>query len=644
MHLNKFKKNLKKLSVLGLTALTLFSSLGKNISAEENKDNSINSREFLRPIIEKTPYYLSNGKTTYNMGFHLYVKSSMNGAYQTAFCLEPYKDIYSDVNYTPHYFKPGEVSNEIQYIAYLGYYLPESKQANPRAWLNSGEGQKAYINTQTMIWKRCGAANASNGTGNYAQFEADINNKLKNWNKRPSFNDQQINLLAGHKRTIKDENGILTDFIGYDKEIDLGNGVKIKGNPDNTVTITAAENSRGLVSFNSNEHGIMRHKPVGEQNILYKCNGQSQTMARMGNVDPVFYGFDINVVKKDSVAISKVDATTKKEIAGAKLSVSDMNGNVVDEWVSDGKQHLIENLIVGNQYVLKEVLPAPGYDFAQDITFTVDDNGEVLQHVVMEDERIEGYISLKKLDAETGDKAQGHATLNGAVFAVIDKTTNKEVGRILYNEGQPNSFKVPDVTHTYILKEIKAPKGYHMGVFVDGKLVPNNKEITFDWKKSQDNNAANNKLVSNNEFKDTVTKVEVSKVDITNKEELEGAHLELRDENNKVVDSWVSGKKPHMIIGLEANKEYTLIETQAPNGYEIAENIKFKVDENKMIQHVQMEDARKPKNVVQKVERFFGDVSTGDHTAMLGLFGLMLASGGVGIYLLVKNKKAKVNE
>ena len=73
------------------------------------------------------------------------------------------------------------------------------------------------------------------------------------------------------------------------------------------------------------------------------------------------------------------------------------------------------------------------------------------------------------------------------------------------------------------------------------------------------------------------TGVDISKQDITNGKELPGAKLEIRDADGSLVEGWTSGKVPHTARGLELEKEYTLTETRAPDGYAEAESIVFKL-------------------------------------------------------------------
>ena len=91
--------------------------------------------------------------------------------------------------------------------------------------------------------------------------------------------------------------------------------------------------------------------------------------------------------------------------------------------------------------------------------------------------------------------------------------------------------------------------------------------------------------------------VEITKTDLTTGEELEGAELEVIDEEGNVIDKWTSTKEPHQVKGLVEGKTYTLKETSAPYGYEITEEIEFTVTTDKETQKVEMKDMPILKNV-----------------------------------------------
>lgn len=119
--------------------------------------------------------------------------------------------------------------------------------------------------------------------------------------------------------------------------------------------------------------------------------------------------------------------------------------------------------------------------------------------------------------------------------------------------------------------------------------------------------------------KHTPFKVSVSKQDITDHKELEGAHLQVTDEKGNIVDEWISGKEPHMIKNLFCNHTYTLTETIAPKNYKVAQSINFTVEESGKIQKVIMYDELMPVKV-----------KTGDNTN-IGIY----AVAGLGTAVLL---------
>ena len=77
---------------------------------------------------------------------------------------------------------------------------------------------------------------------------------------------------------------------------------------------------------------------------------------------------------------------------------------------------------------------------------------------------------------------------------------------------------------------------------------------------------------------DSITEVKVSKVDIADGKELEGAHIQIIDKDGNVVEEWDSTKEVHEVTGLHTGETYTLKETVAPLGYTIATETTFEID------------------------------------------------------------------
>ena len=151
--------------------------------------------------------------------------------------------------------------------------------------------------------------------------------------------------------------------------------------------------------------------------------------------------------------------------------------------------------------------------------------------------------------------------LSGAVLAVKDSNGNV-VAQWNTKDENPKKFSGLKVGSTYTIYEVEAPKGYKKVNEVKITVTPNMKKVV--------------KVMN---FK--TNPVKISKQDITNKQELPGAHLVLKDSNGKVVDEWVSTDTPHYITDKLAEGTYYLTETIAPKGYKLStESISFKVNAN----------------------------------------------------------------
>ena len=264
--------------------------------------------------------------------------------------------------------------------------------------------------------------------------------------------------------------------------------------------------------------------------------------------------------------ISKTDITTGKELPGARLTLTDTEGKKIDEWVSTEEPHYIEKLPVGI-YKLTEITSPDGYGTAEEITFEVKNTTEI-QKVEMKDAPLR-KVEISKTDITTSKELPGaHVSVTDESGKVIDEwiSTDKPHTMTL-NAGK------------YTLKEEKAPEGYVTA-----------EEVVFEVVLAKDQEDIEVQKV---EMKDDVTKVEISKQDITNEKELPGAKLIIKDEKGKEVESWTSGKEPHMIEKLPVGK-YTLTEVTAPKGYDIAETVSFEVTDSAEIVHVKMMD--KPKD------------------------------------------------
>ena len=265
--------------------------------------------------------------------------------------------------------------------------------------------------------------------------------------------------------------------------------------------------------------------------------------------------FDVENLTTD-FEFNKTDVTGDKEVEGAQLTITDEDGNVVDQWTSTEKVHSIEGLVVGKTYTLSETVTAKDYVKATDIKFTVKNSSE-LETVTMKDKQ----VSFTKTDV-TGEKE-----VEGATITVTDKETGKVVDK--WTSGKDSHFiNGLEEGRTYILSETVSPEEYVKST-----------DIEFTVSKEKVNEKVN--------MKDK--QVKVSKLTVGG-EEVTGAHMQIIDEDGNVVDEWYSEGKSHIANGLEEGKTYTLHEDLSPLGFNLANDFTFEVTKEKENQTVEMID------------------------------------------------------
>ena len=267
------------------------------------------------------------------------------------------------------------------------------------------------------------------------------------------------------------------------------------------------------------------------------------------------YVLDMNIENKTTlIEFSKKQITNDKELPGAKLSVIDERGKIIDEWTSSEKTHKIEGLTVGKEYTLRENLAPLGYVKSTDVKFKVDNTGEV-QKVKMVDKIVE--MTKKNI---SGDE------LEGAKIQVIDKD-NKVIDEWISSK-EPHKINNLIEGENYTLHEEIAIEGYVKATDI---------KFTVSTDKKTQKLEMIDKIVS------------MIKIDIEGNI-IEGAEMSVTNEQGEVIDSWTSTKEPHYISGLEENKKYVLHELYAPDGFVMASDIEFIVSEDKETQEITLID------------------------------------------------------
>ena len=318
---------------------------------------------------------------------------------------------------------------------------------------------------------------------------------------------------------------------------------------------------------------------------------------------------------RESVRISKQDLAGE-ELDGAKLRITDENGNNVPELSVDSNGRIIEvesklehisdkdnkweidfaTFEIGKTYIFEEITAPYGYEVAERIKFKldVDSNGNTVVYVeengtfvsrndlslVMQDAPIE-KVKFYKIDGSTG---------SGEQLANAELTIFKTDGTTVFNNNVWTTGSAPkeillsdflqdgETEAEFVLRETSVPDGFYKADDVEFKVV---KEITAGgatkhvlYVKEGGNYEPRNTCVIRM-VDELIYKVKISKVDLTSEEEVPGAHIQIIDENGSVVTEWDSTDAPKEIEGLRPNVTYTLRETVAPLGYKITTDTTF---------------------------------------------------------------------
>ena len=329
--------------------------------------------------------------------------------------------------------------------------------------------------------------------------------------------------------------------------------------------------------------------------------------------------------EQTTVELSKADLTDKKELPGASLKVTDEDGNTVDEWVSKEEAHIIKGLIVGKKYKMTETKPADGYVTAESIEFTVENTKEVQKHQMLDD--------VTKVEISKKDIADS-SEVPGAKLIILDKD-GKKVESWTSTDKPHMVEKLP--VGEYTLREEQAPDGYLIA-----------EDVKFTVKDTG--------KVQKVKMKDAhpYGKLVIKKTDSTSKAALPGAEFELREkESGKVVEKLVTDKTGTATSGkipiatykngkVEKTVEYILVETKAPNGYELSskkEEIRFeyKDGKTKVIEIVkEIKNTKSPSGSTPTGN----SPKTGDSTNIwLPILLAVLSACGIGGVIWYKKKK-----
>ena len=380
-----------------------------------------------------------------------------------------------------------------------------------------------------------------------------------------NLTDVTFNVYAAE--AIRAADGVSADYYAADELVGSittdGNGIAQMDNlPLGRYYIVEKETSHGYVLDNEPRYVDLTYRDQDTPLVTYSADWQNarqrvqvEVLKKEKDSDKVLSGAIFGLYAADDIVSSKGKVLLAKDTL-IELKTTD----------EDGKIQFVADLPVDSRYYIKELAAPDGYvtdQEPQEFTFEYQGSGTSVAEYAFTFEDEQTTVELSKADLT--DKKE----LPGASLKVTDEDGNTVDEWVSKEEA-------------HIIKGLIVGKKYKMTETkpADGYVTAESIEFTVE----------NTKEVQKHQMLDDVTKVEISKKDITDSSEVPGAKLIILDKGGKKVESWTSTDKPHMVEKLPVG-EYTLREEQAPDGYLIAEDVKFTVKDTGKVQKVKMKDA-----------------------------------------------------
>ena len=281
--------------------------------------------------------------------------------------------------------------------------------------------------------------------------------------------DKKNKVYTNEEKFVND-----TTIVEFSKT-DITGDKELKG-----ATLTVTDNNGNVIDRWVS--GEKTHKIEGLK------AGEKYTLKEEIQVDSYVKATDINFTIENTnegqkitmidkiVDVTKTDMVNGEEVEGAKLVVTDKEGNEIDKWTSTKEPHHVVGLEEGKTYVLTETTCPYGYEIAESITFTVTTDKET-QLIEMKDMPILKSVQVEKIDKDTGE----HIKSNKFTFGIFeDEECTKLIKEACANEFEGTALFENLRYGTFYIKELKAPLGYKLsdqvvkieinadGVFADG--------------------------------------------------------------------------------------------------------------------------------------------------------------------------------
>ena len=314
-------------------------------------------------------------------------------------------------------------------------------------WANNDAGKQRWMAAQILVWENSNEKPKSititpNHKVGVTDWKSKMTTRAGQIRTRPQWDATSKTVYEGEKATFTVKNS-WGDHNLFVESVSGGAKATISGNK---LTVDTNGSTATKITVNM----VKGSKTNEKYPTTVWANGSYQKL-----VTGSFYvstSVTVNVKRKGTVDVLKVDADTKKPLANATFRFT-YDGKTTDvKSGTDGKAKLGERLKAGSIVKVKEITAPSGYKLnGTEFSITVGENTNVSK--TWTNERLAGAVELTKI-ADVDQKS-----LDGVVF-----TLYKSDGSILQDNLKTDTngqLKVKDLTlGSYYFKEKTAAVGF----------------------------------------------------------------------------------------------------------------------------------------------------------------------------------------
>ena len=438
-----------------------------------------------------------------------------------------------------------------------------------------------------------------------------------------STTNESMLLTAPDQTVLVEDDGVMYEFTMADEVVRGGvliekrdlesglltplGGASLDGTaePTGEITIVDVVEYTGLIPDGTYTiSGVLMDKATGEPLLLdgaiVTAEVEFTPEASDGTVE-LTYTLDAGLFAGTSIVVFETLYKDGVEIAAhadindeaQTVTINPRGGLLIQKTSEDGVLEGFTFLVEGEGYSETFITDGAGKIYIEDLApgeYTVTEQeseltaryeiptGQTVTVTADEATTVEFYNRLLR-GKITGHKTGAEqAPLEGVTFGLFDAevtefTEETAIEVTSSNEAGEFTFEAP--YGNYQVAELETVPGY----------VTMKESIAVELDKTD---------VDLEDIANSQTVVHFSKVDAETGEELPGAVLELYAPDGSLLDTWETTEIPHVIPGLPVGEGYVLREVTAPEGFEVAEDVTFNVEDTTEIQTITMEDEKTP--------------------------------------------------